>query len=367
MESILKEGDRISIYPHFEGIDTSPLKGKKTMKEALLWKKEGEIVICLTCERRCKISEGELGFCKTRKNPKGTLWTLVYGEISSINLNPIEKKPFFHFYPGTFALTVGSWSCNFTCPWCQNYEISKYVYIGKGEYISPQDFIELMKRLNSQGTSISFNEPTLLLEYSIDLFKLAKKNGYYNTFVTNGYMTLDALKALYDAGLDGMNIDIKGNEEIVKKYCGAELNKVWKNAIEAKRMGIWVELTTLLIPGINDSEEDVKEIARRIINELGDETPWHITRYYPAYEFLNKVYIPPTPVKKLEWAVELAMSMGLKYVYLGNVPGHKYENTYCPSCKEALIKRYGFQILENLLKDSPKCPFCSLEMLNFMV
>lgn len=331
------------------------------MKEAILWRKEREGIRCLTCERICLIGEGKTGFCRTRKVKDGKLWTLVYGDISSMSLNPIEKKPFFHFYPGSFALTLGTWSCNFTCPWCQNYEISKFPeFIGKGERMSVGEVIEMMKGLkNCEGTSISFNEPTLLFEYSVELFESAKKFGYYNTYVTNGYMTLEALKMLHQAGLDAMNIDIKGTDEVLKRYCGVEGVRVWRNAVEARKLGIWLELTTLLIPGVNNSMKEVRKIAERIKKELGEEVPWHITRFYPAFEFQN---LPPTPVEEVERAVEIGKEVGLKYVYIGNIPGHKYESTYCPNCGKALIKRYGFQILENLLKGSNLCPFCKWEI-----
>lgn len=334
------------------------------MKEAALWKKRGERVVCLTCERKCVLKEGETGFCKTRICSDGKIWSLVYGEISSMSLNPIEKKPFFHFYPGTFSLTAGTWSCNFTCPWCQNYEISKFPEnIEKGERISPEEFIRIMLSLkNCHGTSLSFNEPTLLLEYALELFPLAKERGFYNTFVSNGYMTQEALKALHSAGLDAINIDIKGGKESVKLYCDADVEKVWRNAVKARELNIWVEITTLLIPGVNDSEKILREIAWRIKKELGDDVPWHITRYFPAWEFEKKFKIPPTPVENLEKAVLIGRETGLKYVYIGNVPGHKFESTYCPQCSRILIKRFSVKLVENKLTPSNTCPYCGYKI-----
>lgn len=333
-------------------------------KEALLYQKiDREEILCLTCQRKCRIASNKLGFCRTRKNIGGKLYTLVYGDIFSISANPIEKKPFFHFYPGTKALTVGSWSCNFTCPWCQNYDISKYPEnIGKGEYISPEKFIRLLETYKCQGTSISFNEPTLLLEYSIDVFKLAREKGYYNTYVTNGYMTADALKLLIESGLNAMNIDIKGDKNTVKKYCNANVEEVWRNVIEARKYGAWIELTTLVVNSINDSKRQLKKIAQRIKKEVGDDVPWHVTRFYPAYKFMNEHYIPLTPGKTLERAVEIGKEFGLKYVYIGNIPGHRYENTYCPNCNELLIERYGFDIIKNILLASNKCPVCNYQI-----
>ena len=329
-------------------------------REALFYERAGSRVICLTCERRCRLEDGEEGFCRTRVNEGGKLYTLIYGDISSLSANPIEKKPLFHFYPGTKALTCGSWGCNFTCPWCQNYDISKNPK-GRGEYISPEEFIELTKKYKCRGTSISFNEPTLLLEYSIDVFRLARKEGLYNTFVTNGYMTEMALEALMEAGLSAMNIDVKGDGEAVRKYCGADVEKVWRNARIAKENGIWVEITILIIPGVNDREDVLRDIAWRIKNELGDETPWHVTRYYPAYDFASKFYVPPTEIEKLELAYEIGRKEGLKFVYIGNVPGHKYENTYCPVCGEELIRRYIFDIIKMNL-DGKRCPSCGYEI-----
>jgi pyruvate formate lyase activating enzyme len=332
---------------------------KEHIREALLYESIGDKVQCHTCERRCLIREGEKGFCATRKNIGGRLYTLEYGDISSISANPIEKKPFFHFYPGTKALTIGSWSCNFTCPWCQNYAISKSPQnMGQGQYISPEAFIERVRRYHCQGTSVSFNEPTLLLEYSLDIFKLAKDEGYYNTYVTNGYMTLQALDILVVHGLDAMNIDIKGEAGAVRRFCAADVDIVWRNAAHAKGRGVWVELTTLVIPGINDTEDLIVQMAQRIKGELGDDIPWHLSGYYPAYKFREESYVPPTPVTTLEKARAIAMAEGLKFVYIGNVPGHPYENTYCPKCHQSLIERYGFSITRYNISSDKHCPYC---------
>lgn len=329
------------------------------LKEALLQKKIGKDTQCLTCERRCIIPENTTGFCKTRKNIEGKIYTLVYGEIASLSANPIEKKPLYHFFPGTKALTIGTWGCNFVCPWCQNYEISKFPeLIGQGIYLSPERFIELLKVYNCKGTSISFNEPTLLLEYALEVFTLARSYGYYNTYVTNGYMTKEALLLLIEAGLDAMNIDIKGDKKAVAYYCGAEVEKVWRNAQIAKERGVWIEITTLVIPGINEDEKTLRNIARRIKLELGHETPWHINRYFPAYRFEKEVYIPPTPIEVLEKGRRIGKEEGLKYVYCGNVPGSPYENTYCPNCNFLLIKRYALKLIENNLTSEKKCPNC---------
>lgn len=335
------------------------LEADPRIKESLLQERIDKKVRCLTCERYCRIGEGQLGFCQTRRNIKGKLYTLVYGDISSLSINPIEKKPFFHFWPKTKALTVGTWSCNFTCPWCQNDDISKHPEkIGKGDYLSPGGFIKLMKRYNCQGTSISFNEPTLLLEYALEVFDLAKKEGYYNTYVTNGYMTTKTLKLLITHGLEGMNIDIKGDSKPVKKYCQADVEKVWRNARLAKENKIWLELTTLVIPGVNDNEECLMSIAEKIKGELGKDTPWHITGYYPAYRFTAL----PMPIETLERAREIGKKVGLDYVYLGNFPGHPFAHTFCPECNQVLIERDGFSVTKYQLSDDKRCPKCQTQI-----
>ncbi len=312
----------------------------------------GRRVRCRTCERRCVLRPGEAGWCGTRRNQDGTLVTLIYGVVSSLSANPIEKKPLYHFYPGTVALTSGSWSCNFACPWCQNWEISKRPPDG-GRLYPPEVFVEEAIRWDCRGTSISFNEPTLSLEWALDVFRLARRAGLYNTFVTNGYMTEEALELLVEAGLDGMNVDVKGDARAVRRYCGADGEVVWRNLRRARELGVWVEVTTLVIPGVNDEPRVLAEIAARIAGELGPDTPWHLTRYYPAYRFTA----PPTPVETLEQSHRDARAAGLHYVYIGNVPGHPAENTYCPSCGEMVIRRRGWWRVENRLREG-RCPAC---------
>lgn len=309
-------------------------------------------VRCLTCERRCVISPGEVGWCRTRQNRNGSLVTLTYGAVSSLSANPIEKKPLYHFYPGSLALTAGSWSCNFACPWCQNWEISKHPPDG-GKFYSPAHFVAEAINQRCQGTSISFNEPTLSLEWSLEVFRLARQADLYNTFVTNGYMTETALQRLAQAGLDGMNVDVKGDAETVQTYCKADAEVVWRNLRQAQEMGIWVEITTLVVPGVNDDAAMLATIAARILEVLGPYTPWHLTRYHPAYRFTA----PPTPVAILEQARAAARELGLQYVYIGNVPGHFAENTYCPSCGRMLVQRWAIWTVECSIRDG-RCPAC---------
>ncbi|MFX1520986.1 MAG: AmmeMemoRadiSam system radical SAM enzyme [Promethearchaeota archaeon] len=326
-------------------------------------------VRCGICERRCVIRNGELGFCKTRQNIDGSLYTLIFGDLSSISTNPIEKKPLFHFFPGSYALTVGSWSCNFTCPWCQNSSLSKTKPNSRrSNYMSPEIFEKTMKANDCIGSSISFNEPTLLLEYSLDVFDTVKEAGpYYNTYVTNMYMTEEALKLLIEHKCDAFAANMKGDAKVVKKHCGADVELVWRNLKLAKEMGAHVEVITLVIPTINDNEQILTEIAIRIRDELGKDTPWHCTRFHPAYKSRDLGLKESTPIASLERAYEIGKNTGLRFVYLGNVPNHPYENTYCPSCNKLLIKRFIFdsQIffeakkrIDDLIYFEKKCPHC---------
>ncbi|MEW6718741.1 MAG: AmmeMemoRadiSam system radical SAM enzyme [Chloroflexota bacterium] len=328
------------------------------VREALLQEEVKGKVRCLTCERRCLLIEGGTGWCRTRVNVGGRIHSLIYGTISSLSANPIEKKPLYHFHPGSRALTAGSWSCNFGCPWCQNWDISKRPPPEKVNYLSPQEFVQEAIQRRCQGTSISFNEPTLSLEWSMDVFRLARSQGLYNTYVTNGYMTSEALNALAEAGLSAMNVDIKGDAETVRRYCkGIDIELVWSRCQQALNLGIHLEITTLVIPGLNDSQECLTTIARRIVGDLEREVPWHVSGYYPAYRFSA----PPTTVHTLERAWATGKEAGLKYVYIGNVPGHPQDNTWCPQCERMLINRWGFAILSNHLTLGC-CPHCGEEI-----
>jgi len=340
----------------FEGVTRSWSGEVKSpfIREALLQEAEDGKVRCNACERRCTLIPGGFGWCRTRQNRGGRLFTLIYGSVSSLAANPIEKKPFYHFHPGSEALTVGSWSCNFGCPWCQNWDIAKSAPPVKGDYVSPQRFVDLVEKSGCQGTSISFNEPVLSLEWSLDVFRLAKLRGYYNTFVTNGYMTPEALSLLIDSGLEAMNVDIKGDAASVKKYCKmVDVDKVWASSKIARSCGVHIELTTLVIPTVNDSDSTLQGIAQRISGDLGPEVPWHVSAYFPAYRF----NAPPTPSQTLERAWGIGKAAGLEFVYTGNVPDDPHENTYCPACGALLIRRLGFEVVQYRL-DAGKCPQC---------
>ena len=333
---------------------------RNVQKAALVDRLSDGRVRCGLCSRRCVTRSGQRGFCKTRMNIGGELYTLVYGDLSSVAANPIEKKPFFHFWPGSYALTVGTWGCNFTCPWCQNWHISKYPPDPmKASYVSPERLVRMVALEHCQGTSISFNEPTMLFEYSLDFFPLARQSGFYNTLVSNGYMTLEALKMVKDAGMDAIKFDLKGDRDAVRRYCAADVDVVWRNICEARHLGMHVEVVTLTIPGVNDDDEAIAGIVQRCLKEVGPDVPLHFTRFYAAYEMAHR---PSTPVSTLERARELARKLGVHYAYIGNVPGHRWENTYCHNCGELLIQRYGFSILNYAITQGKRCPNCGTEI-----
>jgi pyruvate formate lyase activating enzyme len=327
------------------------------VREARLYEKlPKEKVKCGVCERRCVISLDKRGFCKTRMNIAGRLYTLVYGDISALESRPIEIKPFFHFYPGSTALTFSTWSCNFRCPWCQNWHLSRTEpNPAKANYVSPEKVVEKTLRHGDEGLCVSFQEPTLLFEYSLDAFRIAKQQGLYNCYVSNGYLTLNALRMLCEAGMHAIKIDMKGDSEVYKKHCqGIDVNIVWRNAREAKRLGMHIEVVNLVITGVNDDEAGLREVIERHLKEVGEEAPLHFTRYHPAYKFTN----PSTKIETLERAYDMAKKAGVAYPYIGNVPGHKYENTYCLNCNELLIKRFNFSIFGYRITKDKRCPKC---------
>jgi len=333
-----------------------------TVREGLFYEQlDDQKVRCLLCERLCEIGVGSKGHCKTRVNHEGRLFTVVYGDVSTIESRPIEIKPFFHYWPGSSALTFSTWSCNLSCGWCQNYHLSK-VEPDPSTTIQypPEKIVEMALYNADDGLCASFQEPTLLSEWALDVFKLGKSKGLkYCCYVSNGYMTEDVLKALCDAGLDGLKIDVKGDTETYKKYCGgADVEKVWRNASLAKRLGVHVEIVNLVVTGVNDSEHALTDIIGNHLKSVGAETPLHFTRYFPAYKFES----PPTRVDVLEKACEMARGRGVQYVYVGNVEGNRYENTFCPGCGFRLIGRFGWRLLSYDVTDDKKCPKCGLSV-----
>jgi len=327
-------------------------------KEAMLWKPaEGGRAECSLCARRCIIKEGRRGFCRVRENRGGKLYTLNYGLVSSIAPDPIEKKPLYHFYPGSLALSFGTVSCNFRCLQCQNYSISQADLEGGGlRELSPEDAVNMAKKYDCRGIAWTYNEPTIWFEYTYDASKLAKEEGLYTCYVTNGYMTGEALEAI-SPYLDAMNIDVKAfGGDFYRKVCKAKLEPVVETVERAVAKGIHVELTYLIVPTYNDGEGDFRGFAAWVAN-LDDSIPVHFSRFHPDYMLTE---LPPTPVPTLEKARKIAME-SLKYVYVGNVPGHKGENTYCHNCGELLFERVGFRVRRTNMKNG-RCIKCGAEV-----
>jgi pyruvate formate lyase activating enzyme len=331
-----------------------------TSREAVLYDRLPEKTVrCNVCQRRCLIKDGKLGYCYTRLNDGGKLHSLIYSKVSCCMVSPIEKKPLFHFYPGSQWLSLGTLGCNFRCPGCQNWDIA-HARPNKGKMqtdsITPEESIALAKEHNCKGISWTYNEPTIWFEYTLDGARLAKENGLLTNYVTNGFITKDALD-LIGPYLDAFRVDIKGfSNDFYEKICHVDdfkgILKVTRRAKE--RWGMWVEIITNVVPGYNDDERQLRGIASWIKEDLGRETPWHVTQFVPHLELSH---IPSTPVSTLERAREIGFDEGLQYVYLGNVWGHPAENTYCHKCKRVLLERKGFYISWNHIKDGT-CPFC---------
>ena len=327
------------------------------MREAKLYRRAGGRVICHLCWRYCKIGEGDLGYCRARINVGGRLYTLTYGNISAIESRPMEIKPFFHFKPGKTALTFSTYSCNLDCPWCQNWHLSKFDPPGVYPEVKPEELVRRAVERGDAGLCASFNEPTLLFEYLLDSFRIAKDRGLVNTMVSNGFMTPRAVEMLREAGLDAINIDIKGDDSVYEKYCGGKARFVWKTAKKAVDLGVHVEMVNLIVTDVNDDEETIRDVIENHLKYVGEKIPLHFTRYHPAYMFKK----PPTRIQTLEKAIEMARREGVEFVYIGNVPGHRYEDTFCPECGELVVRRYSYVVLENRVKDG-KCPRCGYEL-----
>lgn len=323
-------------------------------------KDEDQKVRCFLCNHHCLIKEGQRGICWVRENRQGTLYSLVYGKPIARHIDPIEKKPLFHFLPGSASYSIATLGCNFRCLFCQNADISqaretKSIF---GEELTPEEIITDVLSSPCRSISYTYTEPTIFLEYAQDIAVLASAQGLKNVFVSNGYMTPEALESIHPH-LHAANVDLKAfREEFYKTQCKAKLAPVLESLKIMKRMGIWVEVTTLIIPTLNDSREELKELAQFIAEELGPETPWHISRYHPTYRLTD---LPITPVKTLQQAWEIGKEQGLRYVYTGNVPGDQGEKTLCYHCGHLLLDRYGFSILKNNLQKG-KCPQCKTPM-----
>ncbi|MEN8240589.1 MAG: AmmeMemoRadiSam system radical SAM enzyme, partial [Chloroflexota bacterium] len=325
-------------------------------KEAFLYQKlEDNQVRCVLCGHRCVIADGKYGVCQVRQNRGGVLHTLVYGSAISRSIDPIEKKPLYHFYPGSSAFSIATLGCNFQCQWCQNWQIAQAPHTsGLSEVADtpPEQIVAQTRDSGSRSIAYTYTEPTIFFEYAYDTAVLARQVGIANVYVTNGYMTPEMLD-FFHPYLDAANVDLKAfRQRTYSTYVGAGLNEVLDSMKQLKQLGVWLEVTSLLIPGINDEPAEIKDMAGFIAEELGTDVPWHISRFFPQYKLKN---VPPTPEKTLQSAYQIGKAAGLKYVYMGNIHGES--NTNCPACGELLIPRTGYQIGEVKLTNG-KCPSC---------
>ena len=327
------------------------------MKEALLYEKlEGQKVRCNLCAHRCTIAEGRLGVCHVRENEGGVLYTRVYGNTIAEQVDPIEKKPLFHFYAGSLSYSVATPGCNFRCRWCQNADISQMPReqpLLRGAESTPSHIVESAARAGCRSIAYTYTEPTIFFEYSYDIARLAHQRGLANVYVTNGYMTEEMLDLIHPY-LDAANVDLKSfRDEVYRQYVGARLQPVLDSLKRMKQLGIWLEVTTLILPTINDSREELQDIARFLVGEVGAETPWHISRSMPAYRMRD---LSPASLSTLEEARQIGLEAGLRYVYHGNVPGEA--NTRCHECGQVLVRRAGYRILAQTVGAGSTCPNC---------
>ena len=330
------------------------------IKEGVLFDKlQNNRTRCNVCSHRCNIAEGKIGICGTRKNIGGKVHTVIYNTVSSEAVDPIEKKPLYHFLPGTLSYSLGTIGCNFRCEHCQNWTISQ-VTLDKAYTmeITPEEAVRRALSAGCRSISWTYNEPAIWHEYTYDSAVLAKKAGLGTVYVTNGYITPEALRRI-SPYLDAYRVDIKSfSDSFYKKVCKAKLAPVLESTELAKELGMHVEVITLIIPGRNDSPEEIAQLSKWVHDNLGEDTPMHFTRFYPMYQMTEVI---PTPAEMLEKAHDIAKKEGMRFVYTGNVPGHKYENTYCPECGALLIDRTGFTVSEYNIKDG-KCPRCGEEI-----
>ena len=326
-------------------------------KEAMIYKKlENKKVLCNLCAHRCRITNNGFGICQVRENIDGTLYSNSYGQLIASHIDPIEKKPFYHFLPGSKSYSIATPGCNFKCSFCQNWQISQFQKEDFSKlsdaYTQPKEIVNQAIEYGCKSISYTYTEPTIFFEYAYDIAKIAKKKGLYNTFVSNGFMTDEAIKKIFPY-LDAINIDLKSfSDGFYKNICKARLQPVLESIKKSKELGIWVEITTLIVPELNDSKEEIEKITN-FISSIDNNIPWHISRFHPDYNY-NKSY--PTPIKTLNLAYDIAKKNNLKYVYIGNT--YDIKDTVCSNCNKILIKRSPFGIDYNKIIDD-KCRYCN--------
>lgn len=329
------------------------------MREAMLYERLGNgAVRCNVCAFRCIVRAGARGVCLVRGNVDGTLHTLVYGRTVSQAVDPVEKKPLFHFHAGSATYSIATAGCNLRCRYCQNWQISQAVrdedFIS-GTEASPEQIVSAALRTGCRSVSYTYTEPAVFFEYAYDTARLAHEAGLANVFVTNGYETPEALEMI-SPFLDAANVDLKSfSDAFYRRLCTARLEPVLDTLRLMKELGIWLEVTTLIIPTINDGTDELGALATFLAGELGPDTPWHVTRYRPDYMFTDE---PVTPLETLERAYAIGREAGLRHVYVGNVPAPDMESTYCHHCGDLLIERRGHAVLRNRLEQG-RCPGCA--------
>ena len=327
--------------------------------KALLWESIDEKrVRCSLCGHRCIIKPEKRGLCNVRENRAGVLYTEVYGKLVARHIDPIEKKPLFHLCPGSRSYSIAAVGCNFKCDFCQNADIAQMpadrAGLIMGQDASPGEIVAEAEKAGCKNIAYTYTEPTVFFEFAYDTTRLASKRGLYNVFITNGYMTKEALE-LIAPFLDAANVDLKAfDDEFYKRYCGGRLQPVKDTLIRMKRAGVMVEVTTLIIPGLNDDPGLLKQLALFLAVELGRDTPWHISRFHPAYRLTDRGV---TPEKTLKTARRIGVDAGLQYVYIGNVPGADGESTACPECGRIVVERVGYQV-QGYAVDAGRCAFC---------
>ncbi|MFH1093867.1 MAG: AmmeMemoRadiSam system radical SAM enzyme [Candidatus Omnitrophota bacterium] len=326
-------------------------------KEAIYYKKlKDNSIQCLHCPHNCTVKEGKRGFCRIKENRKGKFFNIVYAKPCAVHLDPIEKKPFFHFLPGSKSLSIATAGCNLRCQFCQNWQISQ----ADPEQVNsidlpPEDIVLKGVQLKSLSIAYTYTEPMIFYEFALDTAVIAKSYGIKNVMHTNGYINPAPLRMICPH-IDAINVDLKAfSEEYYQKVCAASLNQVLENLIIIKReMGVWLELTNLIVPSLNDNPNQIRKMCEWIYKNLGPDVPIHFSRFFPTYKLTT---LPPTPVSTLESAHRIAIDSGLKFAYIGNIPGNPAECTYCPKCNKELIKRAGYTVLKNVLTEN-KCTYC---------
>jgi pyruvate formate lyase activating enzyme len=337
---------------------------KQKLHEAMLWEKERNGVRCGLCARRCFVSKGKRGFCLVRMNKDNTLYTLNYGKLVAVNVDPIEKKPLFHFQPGSKSLSIATEGCNFKCQFCCNADLSQGIDEAadtvRGKTYTPEDIVRLAEENNCKSIAYTYTEPTIFFEFAYDTAKLAKRSNISNVFVTNGYMTEDAIKKI-SKYLDAVVVDIKASldPEFYKKFMSVpNTAPIYTTMKQLKKQRVFFEITNLIIPQIGDNVEMCRKLAEHVNSKLSSNIPFHLIRFHPSHKLME---LPPTPESTLERCMSEVRKMGLRYVYIGNVPGHDDENTYCHNCRELLIKRYG-PMVEKVNIIGNRCPNCGFSI-----